>query len=64
MKEYTGTITKFISGWDRLIAFEVETEIGLIETEFFNPPTTPNIGQKAKVVQNKNGEWELQHWWD
>lgn len=64
MKEYTGIITKFISGWDKLIAFEVEIEIGLIETEFFNPPTTPRVGQKAKVVQNEHGKWELHHWWD
>jgi hypothetical protein len=64
MKEYTGTITKVISGWDRLIAFEVETEIGLIKTEFCNPPTTPDIGQKAKVVQTDGGIWELHDWWD
>ena len=65
MKEYIGVITKVFGGWDRLVAFEVNTEIGPIETEFCNPPTTPRVGQKAKVVQNEHtGEWELHDWWD
>jgi hypothetical protein len=61
METLTGTIVEVLNGWDRLVAFKVKTDQGVVETEFCNPPTTPHIGQHVTLEKN-NSRFELLSW--
>lgn len=61
-EEFIGTVVKLISGWDNLVAVEVNVNQRRIVTSYENLPTLPTPGQKAKIVKEYDEYW-ISDWW-